>query len=53
MADEEDEAISNKGSLVPFLALLIIYEVFFSCTPLPTHGKGRCKEKTKATKLYI
>ena len=51
MADEEDEAIPNEGSLALFLALLMIYEGFFPFTPLPTHGKGRCKEKTKATKL--
>ena len=35
MADEEDEAKPNDGSLVPFLALMIIYEFF----PLSTHGK--------------
>ena len=35
MADEEDEAIPNEGSLVPFLALLMIYE-FFSLHP-PTN----------------
>ena len=28
VADEEDEAIPNEGSLVPFLAQLMIYEVF-------------------------
>ena len=32
MADEEDEAIPNDGSLVPFLALVMIYE-FFSLHP--------------------
>ena len=32
VADEEDEAIPNDGSLVAFLALLMIYE-FFSLHP--------------------
>ena len=50
MADEEDEAIPNYGSLVPFLALLMFYE-FFPCTPC--QHTGRRKEKTKATKLSI
>ena len=36
MADEEDEAIPNDGSFVPFPALLLCQHM------------GRCKEKTKA-----
>ena len=51
MADEEDGALPNDGSLVPFPALMMIYEGFFPCTPLPTHGKTQ--EKTKTSKLSI
>ena len=51
VAVEEDEAIPNDGSLVQFLALLTIYEVFFPASPC--QHMGRCKEKNKATKLSI
>ena len=50
MADEEDEAIPNDGSLVPFLALLTIHGFF---PALLCQHMGRRKEKTKATKLSI
>ena len=40
MADEEDEAIPNEGSLVPFLALLMIY-VFFSLHPPTNTWEGK------------
>ena len=36
VADEEDVAIPNEGYLVPFLALLMIYEFFFPAPP-PTN----------------
>ena len=41
MADEEDEAKPNDGSLVPFLALPMIYDFF----PLPTHGKTQREDE--------
>ena len=46
VADEEDEAIPNEGSLVPFLALLMIFE-FFSLRPLPTHGREDAKRRPR------
>ena len=39
VADEEDEAIPNEGSLVPFLALLMIYEFFFPALPCQHMGR--------------
>ena len=51
VADEEDEATPNDGSLVPFLALLTIYDFFFPAPPC--QHMGRRKKKTKATKLSI
>ena len=45
MADEEDEAIPNEGSLVPFLALLMIYEVFFFPAPPTNTWEGKMQRE--------
>ena len=48
VADEEDEVLLNDGSLVPFPALLMIYEVL-SLHPLPTHGKTQREDQGHQT----
>ena len=46
VADEEDEAIPNEGSLVPFLALLMIYK-FFSLHPPTNTWEGSAKRRPR------
>ena len=47
MADEEDEAIPNEGSLVPFLALLMIYAFFFPAPPYQHMGREDAKRRPR------
>ena len=53
MADEEDEAIPNDGSLVPFLALLMIYEFFSLHPPANTWEVARRRPRPSLSYTYV
>ena len=52
VADEEDEAIPNEGSLIPFLALLMIYE-FFSLHPPCQHMRREDAKRRPRPPNYV